>query len=187
MGRNSKEHIELKTKTIYQYLVERDSCSKRLLAVQKMTNSLLKCRSTNGERKKKYRSELDNAHRVLCSAAADLIESRERILELEEEATHARAKKAQILDDNVALSWKLRELEDMKRQSDRQKEYRLRTEEDCGKFYRENEKLKDELVAAKNKRTQLAEKNKSLEEELAKVKAKLKATVKSGPASSESS
>ena len=183
MGRNSKEHIELKTKNIYQYLVERDSCSKRLLAVQKMTNSLLKCRSTNGERKKKYRSELDNAHRVLCSAAADLIESDKIILKLKEEATHARAKKAQILDDNVALSWKLRELEDMKRQSDRQKEYRLKTEEDCGKFYRENERLKEEMEAAKDKRKKLIEKNKKLEEELAK----LKATLKSDPVSSESS
>ena len=181
MGRNSKEHIELTTKKIYKYLVEREACSKRLLAVQKLTNSLLKCRSTNGERKKKYRAELDNAHRVLCSSAADLVQSKERILELEEQATHARAKKAQILDDNVALSWKLKELEDMKRQSERQKEYRLKTEEDCGKFYRENERLKEEMEAGKDKRKKLVEKNKKLEEELAT----LKATLKSGPVSSE--
>ena len=100
---------------------------------------------------------------------------------MEEEATHARAKKAQIRDENVVLSWKLRDLESIQTMCDRHKEYRLKTEEDCGKFYRDSEKLKDQLVAAKNKRTQLIEKNKSLEEELAKVKA----TLRSGQVSSE--
>ena len=92
---------------------------------------------------------------------ADLSESKERILELKEEATHARAKKAQIRDENVVLSWKLRDLESIQTMCDRHKEYRLKTEEDCGKFYRETERLKDELVAVKNKRTKLAEKTKA--------------------------
>ena len=169
MGRNSKEHIELTTKKIYKYLIERETCSKRLKAVQTITNSLLKCRSTNGERKRKYRAELDNAHRVLCSGMADGEEYRQKYLDIQTKYTQAIQKRTKVQDENVALSWKVRDMERIKYAYERHKDFRLQTEQDCG-------------VILEEKRTALR-KCARLEEELAK----LKATLKSDPVSSESS
>ena len=156
MGRNSKEHIELVNKRVFTFLLERKTCTARLKAVTAITESLLKCRSTNGDRKKKYRAQLENSHKVLCCLATDSEEHRQKFRQLESKYEQAIRKNVELSDLNVALYEKLRRMENLAETSELQKNARLSAEEDCGKYLREkraaqeeNERLREEVERLK--------------------------------------
>ena len=157
MGRNTKEHTELVNKRIYSFLLERQTCTARLKAVTCITESLLKCRSTNGDRKKKYRAQLENSHKVLCSLATDSEEYREKYKQSQKKYEQATRRNTELSDENVALYGKLRRMNNLAETSEIQKKARLLAEEDCGKL------LKDKL--------EIVEENNKLRKELEKLKA----------------
>ena len=144
MGRNTKEHNELVKKRIFTFLLERKTCAARLKAVTGITESLLKCRSTNGDRKKKYRAELGNAHKVLCSLATDSEEHRQKYRQLETKYEQAIRKNAEVSDENVGLHEKLRYMNNVTEMSEIQKKARLLVEEDYGKLLKEKREIQEE-------------------------------------------
>ena len=159
MGRNTKEHNELVKKRIFTFLLERKTCAARLKAVTGITESLLKCRSTNGDRKKKYRAELGNAHKVLCSLATDSEEHRQKYRQLETKYEQAIRKNAEVSDENVGLHEKLRYMNNVTEMSEIQKKARLLVEEDYGKLLKEKREIQEE--------------NKRLRRQIEKIKTKI--------------
>ena len=156
MGRNSKEHKELCNKKILQYLLKRDTCASRLKAVTGITDSLLKCRSMNADRKREYRAQLENSHKVLCCMATDLEEFKETYRELDSKYKQATRSKAELSDQNVKLHTKLQKMNFFKDTCEMQKKMRCQAEEDCGRYLREKREALEE--------------NKALREEIAKGK-----------------
>ena len=151
MGRHSVEHKELANKRILTFLLERKTCAARLKAVTGITESLLKCRSTNGDRKKKYREELANAHKVLCCKATDLEEFRQKNIELDSKYEQSLKRNSELADRNVRLLNKLRDMEYHISNSNQQREMRIKAEEDCGRYLDEKRKTEEENRRLKEK------------------------------------
>ena len=148
MGRNTKEHTELVNKKVFTFLLERKECAARLKAVTNITESLLKCR--NGERKKKYKQQLGNAHKVLCSLATDAAENRQKYRRLDVNYEKAMRKNRELSDENVELHEKVRKWDQLQETSETQKQMRFKAEEDCGLLLTENNKLREEIKKLKN-------------------------------------
>ena len=151
MGRLSREHVELTTKRVFSFLLERESCVARLVAVTKITESLMKTRSSNGVRKKNYRDQLDNAHKVLCSLATDSEEYKQKYIKMKDKNDNLSHKNANLSDENVKLLHKLSKFEQCKALCKTHEQARTKAEEDCETFMKENKLLKDEISRLQKK------------------------------------
>ncbi len=89
-------------------------------------------------------------------------------------------------DRNVFLENKLKTMDSVLQTCAAHKDARLRAEEDCEKFHRENQKIRKQLSKQKEIRTLLVSDNQKLKEELAEIGVK-KATSRTDQVSSESS
>ena len=163
MGRNTKELNELVNKRVFKYLLERQSAAARLKAVRTVTERLLKTRSSNGDRKKLYKDQLDNAHKVLCCLATDGEELLEKHKKLKSDYDQVIKSRSEVSDMNVALHEKLRKMNYIIATSETQKELRFKAEEDCGRFLQEKRKALDESA-------RLKEENRALRKELQLIK-----------------
>ena len=144
--------------------MERESTQKRFAVVEKLTDQVLKCR--NAVRKKDYRRQLENAHKVLCSLATDSEEYKAKYFAEKKKYAEMAAKKAEWGDDAVALRNKLLEMDRIASNCEQQKQLRLNAEEDCGK-------LLDEKREALRKIDKAVKKNKRLQKELDSALAKI--------------
>ena len=144
--------------------MERESTQKRFAVVEQLTDQVLKCR--NAVRKKDYRRQLENAHKVLCSLATDSEEYKTKYFDLKEEHAQAVKKRAEWANQATTLQTKLLEMDRISRSCEQQKQLRLNAEEDCGK-------LLDEKREALRKIDKAVKKNKRLQKELDSALAKI--------------
>ena len=144
--------------------MERESTKKRFAIVEQLTDQVLKCR--NWSRKKEYRAQLENAHKVLCSLATDSEEYKTKYFDLKEEHAKAVKKRAEWANQATTLQTKLLEMDRISRSCEQQKQLRLNAEEDCGK-------LLDEKRKALQKRDKSVEINKRLQKKLDTALAKI--------------
>jgi len=149
MGRNSKEKVELTTKRVWSYLMDRETTKKRFAVVEQLTDQVLRCR--NSARKKQYREQLENAHKVLCSLATDSEEYKTKYFDMKEEHAQAVKKRAEWANQATTLQTKLLEMDRISRSCEQHKQLRQKAEDDCGQLLDEKRKAVDQRDRALEK------------------------------------
>ena len=153
MGRNSKEKVELTTKRVWSYLMDRETTKKRFAVVEQLTEQVLKCR--NSARKKQYREQLENAHKVLCSLATDSEEYKTKYFDMKEEHAQTVKKRAEWANKattlQTTLQTKLLEMDRISRSCEQHKQLRQKAEDDCGQLLNEKRKAVDQRDRALEK------------------------------------
>lgn len=143
MGRKTKQKIEFTERRVYSYLLEREDTKKKLTALEQIFESFTKTR--NSDRKKKYKADLMNAFRVLCSDSTDLIEWKEKLKKARESSERQSKKRAELTDIVLALERTNKKLGDYETSLDLERESKYKTEEAYGKLLDENRELQNKL------------------------------------------
>ena len=160
MGRKTKEKIELTEKRVYSYLLEREDTKNKLTALEQIFESFAKSRSS--ERKQKFRADMMNSFRVLCSQSTDLLEWKAKLKNARKASELNGRKRAGLADKILALERRNMELCKCETSLQLERDSKHRTEEAYGQLLDTNRELESKLSKLQTKFSKLEEENTAL-------------------------
>ena len=149
MGRRSKEHVELTEKRVLQFLMDRNDTRLKLDALSSLLDSVLKTKN-NSERRKKYHSQLLNAHKVLCVESTDLLELRTKHNDLKTKNNKITEEKCLLRDMNSELQRQVKKIPLLEARSSAHRIARLSAENDLQETVGENAVLLSRIEKLRN-------------------------------------
>ena len=149
MPRLSKEKKELILGKVYPFLMDRPDTAKKYKIVSDILQSILKTKSNNGTRRKKYLDELQNCFQKLTSQSTDLIETRQKLKQVRNDLERQSRKRCEIQDKLIEAEYQNSLYSEYKARFEEQRKCCTRSEQDYGILLRENDTLISRITALK--------------------------------------
>ena len=132
MGRKGALEIKMTSGKVLRFLSERPDSKAKMVVCERYIEKLFK--SKHSDRKKEYKEQVTNIMKYLVRDSTDFLEMKEKLRETKKRLEHESEKRANLQDRNLKLQMKVREIQQLRKQLEKERAMRIKCEGDYGKL-----------------------------------------------------
>ena len=123
----------------------RDDTNRKLKVVNGLLQQILRTKTTNNTRRKRYISEIQNSLKVLCSESTDLVETKKKLEETRASSERHSRKRTVLCDRVIELERLNIELSVLPARLEAERDSKHHMEESYGRLLAKNTKLEEKV------------------------------------------